>query len=430
MEPTFVVIGVSYRTASLSVRERFVMNAKRRCEAVEELVQREGIDEVMIFSTCNRTEFYVWTQDASEASNSILRFLTRSFDLKLSEWSNFYRLVDDAALAHVLRVASGLDTHVFGDPDIGRTLKNQWQCVQDCGTTGQFLDALIACAVEVADRVRRDAWAATAVVPVPFATAEQCREVFPDLKDRIVLVLGSGQMAGAVVAGLKQCGVQHLRISSPTAENARRLASESSARALPIDTCAQEVFKADVVICATSSPVPILTAAELDPIMRSRSDRPLLIMDLGVPRNVDSAVRSVPGIFLFDSDDLAENVQHRMQSRPSTAEAEQIIRDEAAGFRLRLQQDGALPAISALRQRLEEICATEMENVSEQYGPFTEDQTGAMQAFAVHITQRISSILARQLRQAQGHPHQDSLTEAIEHLFHLPAQTEPRSKSN
>ncbi len=406
------------------------MNAKRRCEAVEHLVQREGIDEVMVFSTCNRTEFYVWTQDASEASNSILRFLTRTYDLKLAEWSNFYRLVDDAALVHVLRVASGLDTHVFGDPDICRILKKQWQCSQNCGTTGKFLDAVVTCAVEVADRVRRDAWAATAVVPLPFATAEQCREVFPDLKDRKVFVLGSGQMAGAVVAGLKQCGVQHLRISSPTMEDAQRLAGESSAKALPIDECNQQLFDADVVICATNSPAPILTASELDPLMRSRADRPLLVMDLGVPRNVDPATRSLPGIFFFDSDDLAENVQHRMPSRPSTAEAEQIIRDEAAGFRLRLRHEGAMPAISVLRQRLEEICEIELGNTSEQYGPFTEDQTEAMRAFATHITQRISSTLARQLRQVEGHPYHDALTEALEHLIQLPAPSEPRRKSN
>jgi glutamyl-tRNA reductase len=396
------------------------MDEGRRDEAVQYLVKREGIDEVLVFSTCNRTEFYVWSHDASEASNSILRFLTRCYDLKLAEWSNFYRLVDDAAMIHILRVASGLDTHVFGDPDVVGSMKMEWNRAKHSGTTGQVLDSVMEIAISTAERVRREAWAAAAVVPLPFATVQQCRDVFTDLKSRRVLVLGSGQVAGAVVSALKQAGVERVGIASPAPESDIRLARETASVALPYGDCAQEIFSSDIVICALDSKQPMLTAAGLDPLMRSRVDRHLLVVDLGVPRNVESAVRGVPGVFLLDTDDLSDNVQQRVPTRPSSAEAEDIVRQEAANFRRRLQTDGALPVIAALRHRLDELCAAEFEYLAEQYGPFTEDQTNAVRAFGAHITQRISAALARQLTQVQGKTNPDPLAEAIEQLFQLP----------
>lgn len=420
MEPSLVVIGVSYRTASLGVRERFCMDEEQRTAAVEYLVQREGIDEVIVFSTCNRTEFYVWSQDPPEASNSILRFLTRSYDLKLSEWSNFYRLVDENALIHILRVASSLDTHVFADADVLGYLKSEWRLAQRSGATGQFLDTIMELASEVAERVHSEARPATAIVPLACAAVQQMREIFSDLNKRNVLVLGSGELTEAVIADLKHAGVSHVGIAGTDAAAAKRIAREMSAEPLEFEDCAQEIFNADILISTMEFRQQILTAAGLDPLMRSRSDRPLVIIDLGVPRNVESAARGVPGIFLFDTDDLSESVHHRMPVRPGSAEAEQIIREEAANFLRRLQGDSALPAIAAVRKRLDDICETELDRLSEQYGPFTEDQHDAMRAFAAHITQRISATLARQLTQAQGHSRQDALAEAIGHLFQLP----------
>ena len=156
MEPTLVVIGISLRSAKLAMRERFLLTLRRKSEALTALVRSDAIDEVIVLSNCNRTEFLVWTQDASEAANSVLRYLTRSINLKLVEWSNYYRLVGDAAVAHVLRVASGMDSAVFGEAEATNSFLAAWQQAQRASTTGRFLDALMTKAFSVAGRVRQE----------------------------------------------------------------------------------------------------------------------------------------------------------------------------------------------------------------------------------------------------------------------------------
>ena len=140
MEPTLVLIGISLRSAKLSVRERFLMDSAQKSAALSTLVRSDAVDEVIVLSTCNRTEFLVWTQDASEAANSVLRFLAHSSNLTLAEWSNFYRLVGDEAVAHVLRVSSGLDSAVFGESEAASSTLSAWQQAQRASTTGRFLD--------------------------------------------------------------------------------------------------------------------------------------------------------------------------------------------------------------------------------------------------------------------------------------------------
>lgn len=416
VEPSLVVVGVSYRTAALAVRERFWMDERQHLDALDRLVRSEGVDEVFVLSTCNRTEFYVWTQSPSDAANSVLRFLTREYNLKLSEWKNFYRIVDDAAITHLFRVAAGLDTRVFIDPDITAMIRNAWSLARQANTIGRFLDHLLKRALDVAQRVYRDSGEASHIVAVPEAALRQIRDVLPASAKYSILVLGAGKMSNQFISALKRAGMPRITVLSHNSEHARHLATDWQVRWRPMDEMSKQLSESDVVVAATSSREYLLTSSNLDPIVRARQNGPLVIVDTGVPRNVEPQVRSLPRVSLYDIDDLCENTPQCAIANHGMLQAEKVASEQAVAIRKELLSESVVPALAALRQRLESICDLELKNLAEQYGPFTQDQSDALEAYAGHISERLSAMLARQL--SPTHSESDvELTGTLEHLF-------------
>jgi glutamyl-tRNA reductase len=419
VEPTLVVIGISLRSAKLAMRERFLLSSGQKSAALSALVHADAVDEVIVLSNCNRTEFLVWTQNASEAANSVLRFLTRSSNLKLVEWSNFYRLVGDAAVAHVLRVASGADAAIFGEPEASNSILAAWQQAQRASTTGRFLDALMAKAFSVAGRVRQDLGAPATMTTVAAAAVAACRESLGDLRQRHVVILGAGQMALAAVREFQGADAGEITIVNRSWEHAQQLAKQCRAKAAHIESLREQVLLADAVISAASQRV-LLTSLEVEKVLHERKERHLVIVDLAVPRTVDPDVRMLDGVIVHDLDDLSAAMERREVRRAMLPSAERIVAEEAAGFRSKLLSESILPTIAVMRECLELICQQEMDRLKEQFGPFTEDQEVALEALSAHITQRISASLARQLKELPGSPE---LTTAIQQLF----QVEERS---
>ncbi len=181
MEPTLAVIGLNFRTSPVAVRERFWISPARRAESLLQLVRSEGIEEVIVLATCNRTEFILWARDVPTAANSVLRFLTQEYQLKLSEWSHFYRLMDDVALTHIFRVISSLDSMVVGEPEITGQVKDAWALAQELGATGRFLDAVMQKAITVSKRTRSETAIGSSAVSIPYATVELSRSVLARL---------------------------------------------------------------------------------------------------------------------------------------------------------------------------------------------------------------------------------------------------------
>jgi len=415
VEPTLVVIGISIRTAKLAMRERFLLNAAQKAEALSALGRSDAIDEVIVLSNCNRTEFIVWTQDASEAANSVLRLLTRSNDLKLIEWSNFYRLVGDSAVAHILRVTAGIDSAVFGEPDATGSMLAAWQQGQRASTTGRFLDALMAKAFSVAGRIRQELGSSAHMTTVAHAAVEVCSEVLGDLRQQRVLVLGAGRMALLAVRELQNAGVGEITVVNRSWDHAMLLAKQCKVKAAHAESLWEQVLWADAVISAASQRV-LLTREELEVVLRERKNKQIMIVDTAVPRTVDPNVRTLDGVTACDLDDLCSAMdkhEERCRMRPV---AERIIAEEAAGFRTKLLSESILLTISAMRERLELICQQEMDQLKEQFGPFTEDQEVALEALSAHITQRISASLGRQLKEM---PERPELTSAVQQLFQL-----------
>jgi glutamyl-tRNA reductase len=415
-----MVVGLNFRTAPVAVRERFWISEPRRSEALAHLQRSEGIEEVVVLATCNRTEFIVWADDPSLAANSVLRLLSSDYGLKLCEWKHFYRLLDEAALVHLFRVASSLDSMVLGEPQIIGQVKAAWQLAQKIGSTGRFLDAVMQKALTVSKRVRNETAIGNAAVSIPYAAVETARELFGSLAGRKVLLIGAGKMSELSARYLVNHGAGSVCVLNRTFEHAQELATKLQGTAIPFEDRWQHMIDADIVISSTSCPQTILSREEAENIVRDRKKSPLCLVDIAVPRDIDPAVREVDGIALYDIDDLEKVVKHNASEREAAAEeARKIVVAEAREFRRKLLAERVVPTIVALRQRLDQVCRQELEWFCQECGPFPKDQEQLLTAVVSRVTQRIAGSLARELKELPEKMEQEQMTAAVQRLFHL-----------
>jgi glutamyl-tRNA reductase len=425
VEPALIVVGLNYRTAPVAVRERFWIAENRRYEALAQLSRAEGIDEVIVMATCNRTEFWLWANDVTLAANSVMRLLGAEYGLKLCEWKHFYRLLDEAALLHIFRVASSLDSMVVGEPQVVNQVKPAWQLAQKLGATGRFLDVVLQKALNISKRVRTETAIGNAPVSIPYAAVELTRQIFGTLADKKVLLLGAGKMSELSARGLLNHGASSVRVITRTLEHAVELATKLDGIAVPFEERWQHMADADIIISSTSCPHTILSREEAQLMMherqaRRRNDQPLVIVDIAMPRDIDAAVRDVEGIFLYDLDDLENVVDHNAGEREAAAaEAQKILQSEAQGFRRKLMAERVVPTIVALRTRLDEICRQELDFFRQENGPFSKDQDEMLNAVMSRMTQRIAGSLARELKELPEKVEQEQMTTALQRLFHL-----------
>ena len=426
MEPTLMVVGLNYRTAPVAVRERFWISEHRRCEALVQLSRAEGIEEVIVMATCNRTEFWLWATDVTLAANSVMRLLGAEYGLKLCEWKHFYRLLDEASLLHIFRVASSLDSMVVGEPQVVSQVKEAWRQAQKVGASGRFLDAVLQKALTVSERVRSETAIGSAAVSIPYAAVELALQIFGTLENKKVLLVGAGQLSELSARELLSHGATSVGVINRTLEHAAELAAKLGGIAIPLEERWKYMAEADIIISSTSSPHTILSREEVEVMIREREVRgrknqPLVIADIAMPRDVDPAVRSVKGVFLYDLDDLENVPYHNADERETAvAAAQKILLDEARGFRRKLlQAETGVPTVVALRLRLDEFGQQELDSFRQEKGPFSKDQDEILRAIMSRMTQRIAVSLARELKELPEKVQQEQMTNALQRLFHL-----------
>jgi len=420
LEPTLMVVGLNYRTAPVGVRERFWISEDRRYQALAQLSRAEGIEEVIVLATCNRTEFLLWVNDVTLAANSVMRLLSSEYGLQLCEWKHFYRLLDETALLHIFRVASSLDSMVVGEPQVISQVKQAWQQAQKVGATGRFLDAVMQKALTVSKRVRSETAIGNAAVSIPYAAVELTRQIFGTLENKKVLLLGAGKMSELSARGLLNHGASSVKVINRTLEHAAELAAKLGGLAIPFEKRWQHMAEADIIISSTSCPHTILSREEAEILVSGRKDQPLVIVDIAMPRDIDSAVREVKGAFLYNLDDLENVVDHNAGEREAAAaDAQEILEAEAQGFRRKLMAERVVPTIVALRQRLDEICRQELDSFRQENGPFSKDQDEMLDAVMSKMTNRIAGSLARELKELPEKVEQEQMTTALQRLFHL-----------
>jgi len=432
-----MVIGLNHRTAPLAMRERFWISENRRYDVLRQLKSAEGIEEVVVLSSCCRTEFLLWAGEPTLAANSLLQFLAADRGLKLTEWEHFYRLLDEVALTHVFRVATGLDCLVLGEPHAVAHVKEAWEQARTVGAAGRFLNAILEKALSLSEQVRADTDIDKLKVSIPSAVLDLARQIFGSLGGRRVLVMGTGEMSEVSAREMVESGAASVVVIDQSPTRAEELAAKLGGTAATLADRWQCMLRADIVISSTGCSHVILTREEAERIALERNRVALVIMDIGMPRDVDPDVRRVDGILLYDLEGLERVAKGNAIGRADVAAlADKIIAEEALAFRARLKAEPVVPTIVALRRRLEEICRQELESYIAERGPFTREQDQSLRAITSLLIRKIASSLARELKELPEKEEQEQMAAAVARLFHLdspqeaPAGTRSEKQTN
>jgi glutamyl-tRNA reductase len=367
-----LLVGVSHRTAPVELRERLDFQARGLEPALRTLHARDIAAEAAIVSTCNRAELYVACEDVAASRTTLAEFIGEYHGVERSALTPYlYDVVDLDAARHLYRVAAGLDSLVVGEPQILGQVKEAHTAAVSSRTSGPLLNRLFHSSFAVGKRVRTETGLGSGAVSVSFAAVSLSRKIFGDLKGRSVLVIGAGEMGKLTALHMKSQGVHQVTIVSRTMAHAARTAEAiGGASAAPWEELDTLLGNADIVITATGAASPILTKAHVEAVMRPRRNRPLFIIDIAMPRDVEGAAGELEQVFLYNIDDLQATVHENMARRASeVTRAEAIVGEEVEKFGQWLRSRGAIPTIVALRQRFESIRRSELERLASALPP-------------------------------------------------------------
>jgi glutamyl-tRNA reductase len=361
-----LLIGISHKTAPVELRERLDFQTRGVDGALRALAQRESLREALVLSTCNRAELYAACDDLEQTRIDLVRFLSDYHHLAPETIApHIYEATDLETARHLFRVAAGLDSLVVGEPQILGQVKEAHGAAATAQTSGPVLNRLFHSSFGVGKRVRTETSVGSGAVSVSFAAVALARKIFGDLKGRTVLVIGAGEMGKLTARHMKSQGVQQVTIMSRTMAHAARTAEAiGGARAAPWEEMDVALAASDIVITATGTPAAILTKAHIEAVMRTRRHRPLFIIDIAMPRDVEAAAGEIEQVFLYNIDDLQATVRENLARRSSeVAQAETIVSEELEKFAGWLRSRGAIPTVVALRQRFESIRRSELDRL-------------------------------------------------------------------
>lgn len=354
-----LALGASHHTAPIEVRERLALPERRAGEIVAELLAEPSVQEAVALFTCNRTELYLVVGDPVEAESVVLSMLARQAGIRPTELAgSMYSFRNCDAARHLYRVTSGLDSMVVGEAEVQGQVKLAYERALAARATGPLTNKLFRAALATGKRVRSQTRIGEGRSSVASVAVELARDVLGDLAERRVLIVGAGETAEGTARALHAEGVATLFVANRRRERARALAERFGGGTLSFDELPTELARVDIVVASTASPHTILGAEELGVVVQARGGRPLLLIDLAVPRDIDPACAEVPGVSLYDVDDLQGQVSRTRSVRQVEARrAEGIVEDEIQGFAGWLGSLEVLPTVTALRERGDAIVA-------------------------------------------------------------------------
>jgi glutamyl-tRNA reductase len=359
MAPRLCVVGLSHRTAPVEVRERIAFSDESLPLALKQAVELPGVGEAMIVSTCNRVELYAGIDGEPE---TLSRFLLEPRSLPLTLRSHLYNHDGEAALLHLFRVTSSLDSMVLGEPQILGQVKEAFALASEHGTVGQVLGKALPRAFSVAKRVRTETDIARSSASIASAAVDLAQQIFGNLKGRQVLVVGAGKMGALSARHLQSGGIGELCVVNRTRPRADALAQQLGGKSAAWEELDALLARADIVICSTGAAEPIIGRARVEKAMKARKGRWLFFIDIAVPRDVEREVGNLENVYLYDVDALEEVVAANRAVRAREAdEAEKMVLEEVRRFAALERTAGVVPVIKALRAHFLQIAVAEAE---------------------------------------------------------------------
>ncbi|MBX3234864.1 MAG: glutamyl-tRNA reductase [Nitrospiraceae bacterium] len=387
-----IVVGLSHKTAPVEIREKLAVPASRLGEAVSRLCSYPGVREGLVLSTCNRVEVYAVVEDLEAGYGKVQDFLADAH-LSLSSEQltpHLYWHAGDRAISHLFRVAASLDSMIVGESQILGQIKDAFEVALTHKTSGLLLNKIIKKSISVAKRVRTETKIAETAVSVSYAAVELAKKIFSNLSEKTVLLIGAGEMAKLAARHLIASGVRQVRITTRNFQHGLELANLFNGTAVPFEDYKTELAAADIVLVSTGAAHYLVTADDVQRAVRQRMNRPIFLIDISVPRNIDPAVRPIDNAFLFDIDDLQMRVDQNREERLKEAEkAEHMVLDEVAVLRQWLKSLEVTPTIVALRSRTEDIKRREMEKTLSRLQHLSAEDRATIEGMASAIVNKI-----------------------------------------
>ena len=413
------ITGLSHKTAPVALREKLAIAGHALPKALEHL-QKLGATEALILSTCNRVEFAVTTAGDIDGGAIIRSFLQSAKDTELAVDAHLYHLHSREAVRHMFRVASSLDSMVVGEPQILGQLKAAYATAKAEGSVGGTLESVLTRAFNVAKRVRSETGIGQMAVSVSYAAVELARKIFGSLSGHSVMIIGSGKMGELAARHLRRSGVGQIFVTNRTAARAEEMARQFDGRAVDYAQFPGMLHEVDIVIASSGAPHFIITAEDMQRVIAQRRNKPMFLIDIAVPRNIDPAVNNIDNVFLYDVDDLAGVVNANLRERGKQAEqAESIVEREVDLMMARLKIEQIAPTIVSLQEQLEEIRAAEVVRALRRMPGLTDEQRAQVELMTRSIVNKIAHGPISELRRNAAEPEGDHAIEVIRKVFHL-----------
>ncbi|PWU03150.1 MAG: glutamyl-tRNA reductase [Terriglobia bacterium] len=418
-----LLTGVSHKTAPVEVREGLAFREEVLPAALQDLKARKGVSETVILSTCNRVEITLTTEDEADPQAIIDEFLSVHKAVSPGTMTpHLYRHEGREAIHHIFRVACSLDSMVIGEPQILGQLKAAYAAAKNAGAVSGWLDGLLTRAFGVAKRVRSETGIGQMAVSVSFAAVELARKIFGSLENRTVMIVGAGKMSELTARHLRRSssGKTHVFVTNRTRERAEEMARLFQGTPVEYSRFTQMLPEVDILIASSGAPHYILHKDEMQRVIAARRNRPMFLIDIAVPRNIEPAVNDLDNVFLYDIDDLQEVVEANKRERMKEAEhAEAVVAEEVERMMARMKVAEVTPTIVGLQAQLEQIGAGEIDKVRRKYGPFTPQQEEALEALRRGIINKVAHGPISELRAQAAQPDGAHVIAVVKRVFHL-----------
>jgi glutamyl-tRNA reductase len=416
-----VVVGLSHKSAAVDIREKLSFPEATLPDALCCMGRLDAVNENIILSTCNRVETYATVKDVDNGLDSIKKFFLEYHNLEGDKYTNsLYTYHGTEAVRHLFRVAASLDSMVVGEPQILGQLKDAFDHALANKTTGVIMNRLMKKSISVAKRIRNETKIAESAVSISFAAVELARKIFGELDGKTVMLAGAGEMAELAARHLVNNGVKTVLVANRTYERAESLAREFDGIAVKYEDLASEMANADILIASTGATHYILTQSDMARVIKERKQRPVFLIDIAVPRNLDPAINKIDNVYLYDIDDLESVVESNIKERQKEAEqAEEIIVEEIDTFTSWLRSIDVVPTIVALRGQAEAVRKAELEKSLPKMGELTEKQMKQIESLTQAIVNKILHTPLVTLKKSAGDPEGSGHIESARVLFGL-----------
>jgi glutamyl-tRNA reductase len=417
-----LVAGLNHKTAEVEVREKLAYDGGKLEPGLLGLYGLPEIEEALVLSTCNRVEHYLNVKDPATAIEAVKSYIAQYHGIEPSLLDSalyFHQGTD--AVRHTFRVASSLDSMVVGEPQILGQLKDAFEFALEKKTTGVILNKLLKKSISVAKRVRTETRIAENAVSISFAAVELAKKIFTDISGKQCMLLGAGEMAELAAKHLINTGVKDLMVANRTFSRGCELATDIGGRPIKFEDFLHEMVGTDIVICSTGAPTYVVVRNQMHGIMRERKQKPVFIIDISVPRNIDPEINDLPNVYLYDVDDLQGVVDSNVEERRREADrAEAIIAEEIETFQRWQSSLDAVPTIVGLRAKAESLKAEELEKFRNKNPELSEKDFKAVNQLASAIVNKLIHPPTAALK--QDTEDKDILIATIKRLFGLDSE--------